>query len=109
MPAARSDNQCIIHAKLGRDDPSCSLWRGCDGAEQRPVGVVEYGSVNLAGLDGELVAKHDDLEVLGTTRADRETGDHGDESVENEGHSWSASAAFPLISAHDGVVGARPL
>ncbi len=53
------------------------------------------------------MAKHDDLEVHGTTRAGRETSEHGDESVENAGHSWSASAAFPLISAHVRVFGPR--
>jgi hypothetical protein len=55
------------------------------------------------------VAKHDNLEVLGTTRADRETGDHGDEAVENARHSWSASAVFPLIAAHDRRFGPQGL
>jgi len=55
------------------------------------------------------VAEHDDLEVLGTLRADSETGEHGDEAVENAGHSWSASAAFPLISAKDRIFDASLL
>jgi hypothetical protein len=50
-----------------------------------------------------LVAEHDDLEVLGTARADSETGELGDEAVKNAEHSLSASAAFPLISAHDRI------
>ena len=45
------------------------------------------------------------LEVLATARADRETGEHGDEAVENAEHSWSASAAFPLINAQDRIFG----
>lgn len=49
---------------------------------------------HLAAQDAELVAKHDDLEVLGTTRADSETGDHGDETVENTGHNWSDRPCF---------------
>ena len=38
--------------------------RGCDGAEQGAVVVVECWSVDLAAQDCELVAQHDDLEVL---------------------------------------------
>ena len=42
---------------------------------------------------------------FGTARADRETGEHGDEAVESAGHSWSPSSAFPLIGAHDRIFG----
>ena len=51
------------------------------------------------------MAEHDDLEVLGTTRADSETGEQGDEAVENARHSWPASAAAVLVSAHDRIFG----
>ena len=51
------------------------------------------------------MAKDDDLQVLGTTRADRETGEHADEAIENAEHSWSASAAFRLFSVHDRIFG----
>ena len=39
---------------------------GGDGAEQGPVVVVDCGSVDLSAQDGELVAEHDDLKVLGS-------------------------------------------
>ena len=93
---------------VGCDDPACSTWageRGGDRAEHGAVSVVDGGSVDLTAEDGELVAEHDDLEVLGAARADREAGKHGDEAVENAGDSRSASAAFPLISAHDRIFG----
>jgi hypothetical protein len=48
---------------------------------------VERWAVDLAVQDGELVAEDDDLEVSGATGADRETGEHGDEAVENAEHS----------------------
>jgi len=79
--------------------------RGGDGAEEGSVAVVDRWSVDLAAKDGELVSKHDDLEFLGTTRADRQTGEHGDEAVENADHSSASSAASPLISAHDRIFG----
>jgi len=97
---------------VGRDDPACSSWageRGGDGAEQGPVAVVDRWSVDLAAKDRNLVSQHDDLELLRTTRADRETGEHGDEAVENAEHSSLSSAAFPLISAHDRIFGPHRL
>ena len=102
-PSSVPPQECVW-----RDEPALASWageRGGDGAEQGSIRVVDFGSVDLAADDGELVAEHDDLEVFGTTRADRETGEHGDEAVEDTGHSWSASAAFALISAHDRIFG----
>ncbi len=93
---------------VGRDDPALASWAGeCggDGAEQGSVVVVECGSVGLAVQDAELVPKHDDLEVLGTTGANSEAGQRGDEAVRNALHSWSGSAVFPLISARDRIFG----
>ena len=55
------------------------------------------------------MAEHDDLEVLGTTRADNETGQHDDEAVENARHRRSASAVFPLIRGHDRIFGPHTL
>ena len=40
------------------------LRRGRDRFEQAPVGVGELGSVDLLAQHSELVAQHDDLEVL---------------------------------------------
>lgn len=54
---------------LGCDDPAVAESAGeCggDGAEQGAVVVVEFGSVDLSSQHLELVAEHDDLEVLGT-------------------------------------------
>jgi hypothetical protein len=59
---------------VGCDEPAGSAWPGecgCDHSEQGPVSIVECGPVDLAVKDAELVAEHDDLEVFGTTRADR--------------------------------------
>jgi hypothetical protein len=53
---------------VGGDQPTGASEageRGCDGAEQASVVVVELGSGALALQDGELVAEHDDLEVFG--------------------------------------------
>ena len=55
------------------------------------------------------MAEHDDLEVLGTAGADGEPGQAGDEAAQNARHSWSASAAFPLISTHDRIFGPHTL
>jgi hypothetical protein len=79
----------------GVRDRSWAGERGGDGAEQGSVVVVDGGSVDLAVEDGELVAKDDDLEVFGATRADCETGEHGDEAVEDAEHSSPAWLHFP--------------
>ncbi len=93
---------------VGGDDPTGSSWageRGGDGAEQSPIIVVDSGSAELSAQHGELVAEHDDLEFLGAAGSDSETGQAGDEAVENARHSRSASAVFPLISGHDRIFG----
>lgn len=54
----------------------------------------------MIGAVAELVAEHDELEVLGSAGADGEVGQAGDEAVENARHSRSASALFSLISGH---------
>jgi len=98
--------------RVGGDWPACSSWAGersGDGAEQGSVAVVDRWSVDLAAKDGELVSKHDDLELLGTTRADRQTGEHRDEAEENADHSSPSSAAFPLVSVHDRIFGPHTL
>ncbi len=40
-----------VQQHFGRNDPAAASWageRGSDGAEEGPVGVEEYGSVDLA-------------------------------------------------------------
>ncbi len=43
------------------------------------------------------------LEVLGSTRADCETGEHGDETIENARHSSQDAGAFTLVNPQDRV------
>jgi hypothetical protein len=53
---------------VGGDEPASTPGageRGCDGAEQAAVIVVQVGAVGLAAQHCELVAKGHDLEVLG--------------------------------------------
>ncbi len=83
--------------------------RGGDGAEQGSITIVDFGSVDLAADDGELVAEHDDLEVFGATGTEGKAGQSGYEAIENAKHRWSASAVFPLISVHDRVFGPHTL
>ena len=45
--------------------PARSRERGRNRSEQAAVGVGELGSVDLSAQHTELVAQHDDLEVLG--------------------------------------------
>jgi hypothetical protein len=49
----------------------------------RSIGEAGYAT---SAQDRELVAQHDDLEVLRPTRADCETGERADETVENTRH-----------------------
>ncbi len=44
---------------VGGDDPASSVWageRGGDGAEQGPIIVVDFGSVDLSAEDADFVA-----------------------------------------------------
>ena len=76
--------QCV-----GCDEPAIASWPGeCGGdcAEECPVIVVEGWSVYLSAEHSELVAHHDDLEVFASSGTDRETGQRGDEAVQNSVH-----------------------
>jgi hypothetical protein len=58
--------------RLGLDEearPAGSRQDAADRSEQRPVGGLQPGSWGLAAEDGELVAQHQDLEVLGSVTA----------------------------------------
>ena len=93
--------------RLGCDDPALAEAageRGCDGAEQVAVVIVEWGPVDLSAEHLELVAKHDDLEVFRASRTDNETGKCSDETVKDAKHDrpgwrrqpWSApTREFP--------------
>ena len=59
----------------GGDQPpgsARSRERGRDRSEQAPVGVGEFGAVDLSAQHTELVAQHDDLEVLRAARTHSE-------------------------------------
>ena len=51
-------------------------------------GVFGTHTVDLSSQHLELVAKHDDLEVLGVARAHGEAGEGGEERVEDAKHDW---------------------
>lgn len=54
---------------FGSHDPAVAKpagESGCDRAENSPVVVIDGWPLGLAAQHRELVAKHDDLEVLGT-------------------------------------------
>ncbi len=64
-----------IEAGFGNDDPSgpSGAGEGCwDRAEKRSVIVGQLRLFGLAPQDAELVAEHDDLEVLRAAGARRE-------------------------------------
>ncbi len=85
MPA----KQCV-----GGDEPAVASWsgeRGGDRGEERSVVVVEGWPVGLSAEDLDLMAQHDDLEVLGPSGADREAGQRRDEGVQNSVHEPSGS------------------
>ncbi len=93
--------QCV-----GGDEAAVASWLGeCGGdrSEQRSVIVVEGWPVGLSAEDLDLMAEHDDLEVLGATGTDSEAGQGSDEAVENARHSRSASPAFRLVNPHDRI------
>jgi hypothetical protein len=66
---------------------------------------LERGPAVLAVKDSKLVAQDDDLDVFGAARLSREAGQRCEEAVQDARHSPSASAVFPLISAHGRVSG----
>ena len=81
--------------RVGRDQPPCSArpWeRGRDRCEQAPVGVGGHRSVDLAAPDYELVAQHDDLEVLRAARTHSEANQRNQQAVHDAIHEDSTSA-----------------
>jgi hypothetical protein len=97
---------------VGGDEPAGSTTPGecgCDRAEQRLVAVVECRSVDLAAQDAELMAEHDDLEVLGATGTKGETSERSNEAVQNARHGRSPSAAFALVIGHGRIFGPHRL
>ena len=66
-----------------------------DGAQNRPVVVGERGSVVLSVQDAELVAQHDDLDVLRAAGTYSEAGERREEAVQNAVHRLRIGADFP--------------
>ncbi len=94
--------------RLGCDDPAvlCRFGERCgDGSEQGPVVVVDRWAIGLASQNLELVAQHDDLEVLRAAGARRELCQQGEEPVEDAKHEDPGCAASCLVSTHDRVLG----
>ncbi len=88
--------------RVGCDDPVVAESAGercCDRAEQAAVVVVEVGPVDLSAQDGELVAKHDVLEVFGATGAHSESSKCCQKAVEDTKH--RVSMVLPgLVDTH---------
>ena len=83
---------------VGGDQPAGASGageRGCDGSEQASVVVVELGSGALALQDSELVAEHEDLEVLGAFRAYGQACQRRQEPVEDTKHENKDAACRP--------------
>ena len=71
------------------DEPASSLRSGhrrCDGTQQGPVLLRERWRVVLPAQDCELVAQHDDLEVLRASRAHSQARQRHEQSVQNATH-----------------------
>ena len=71
------------------DEPASSLRSGqgrCDGTQQGPVLVGERWAVVLPAQDCELVAEHDDLEILRASRAHSQARQRHEQSVQNATH-----------------------
>lgn len=107
-----SVGRCDVGARgagcRGGDDPTDTELtgeRGRDRAEHRSVFVVELGSAVLAFEDGELVAEHNDLEVLGVSRPHGEMCQHREEPLEEAIHENPGCGASCLVSAHGRITG----
>ena len=72
------------------------MSRGCrDRAEQAPVPVGEGRPLGLAAQNGELVAQHDHLEILRSSRAHRQPSQRHKEPVQDANHDPQAWTITP--------------
>lgn len=88
-PVTRHPSAVPPQQGLGGDDPSLaeSPWQRLrDRAQQSPVIVFDSRSQELASQHCELVAQHDDLEVLRPSRPDRQTDEPNDEAIQGATH-----------------------
>ncbi len=75
--------------RLRCDDPAVAESageRGRDRSEQGPVVIGQFGPIDLSSQHLKLVAEHDDLQLLGASRADCELSEYRYEAVENGKH-----------------------
>jgi hypothetical protein len=75
-PGAGDQASVPAQQRLGRDEearPAGSGQRAAGRSQQRPVGGLQLGSWCLAAEHGELVAQHQDLQVLGDITADQQS------------------------------------
>ena len=88
-PMAGDSASMPTQQSLWCDEPASSLRSGqgrCDGTQQGPVLVGERWAVVLPAQDCELVAEHDDLEILRASRAHSQARQRHEQSVQNATH-----------------------
>jgi hypothetical protein len=86
------------------DEPAFTLGtreHSGDGGEQRPVAVGELGRLGRSLQHCELVTKHDDLEVLRSSRTDGEQDKRSEHTVEQAEHPADSGAENPQVNGHD--------
>ena len=84
------------------DEPASSERPGeClgDGAEQRPVVIVERWSGVQSVQDAELVTQDDDLKVFGAAGTYSEAGKRREEAVQNSIHTLRIGGDLPCSTA----------
>jgi len=92
-----SGDAAAVPAKegVGGDEPAGASGegeRGCDRAEHAPVVIVEGRPVDLAAEYAELVAQHDEFEVLRAPRTHSQTRQRRQKPVQDAIHGASGSA-----------------
>ena len=88
---------------VGCDEPAVAAWPGeClgDGAEQRPVVIVQRGPVRLAAEYSESVAQDDDLEVSGAALFCGDAGQRSEEAVQDAVHTPQDRSTSALVNGH---------
>ncbi len=93
---------------VGVDEPAGAPGAGeclSDRTEHSSVVVAELGPVGLSAQHHQLVAQHDDLEILGTARAHGQTGQRREEAVQDATHTPQDRRVSSLVNAHVRVSG----
>ncbi len=109
----RTSERCQPRIVCGRDEersPALSGYEASQEGDEGTVGPGEAGTGDLAAKHGQLMAKHEDLGILGRRIHAVDANDlkhASDETVEEgEGHGGRASpSAFWLVKPGRGVSG----